>query len=448
MTDGLPAGSETQIMRVLIVTPEYPPEHGGGIATYYRELTRGLQKLGHEVSVFKGSAYQHGGAAYKFEEVEVSVLETARYEKWKAKLSQFKTFTELHGQLAASFAIHEQAAEGVGFDAVEVTDWGMLFIPWLMSGKVKTLVQLHGSYGQIASHEPVGGREMEGTMALLLERAGLGLAPLLSSYSQSNVSWWELVLGRPVEYVPPPLGNEFGGTVVQRSGWITLGRMQQWKGPQIACAAWARMGAMAPVLKWFGRDTAHGATGASTSRWLSRTYPEVWERSICPYSALPPSGVVEELSKCRAVVIPSEWDVFNLVTAEAMACGCVVLVSSGAGSSDLIEHGRNGFLFPAGDDEALSELVLRVDRMSAEECRSIGIAAAQTITDNLDPKVIAARKIELYAAARPTSLLPPDWLSHALLKETSAAPSFLSGVSWFTLVKHLAGRVLQKLTRR
>ena len=44
-------------MKLLIVTPEYPPDHGGGISTYYRDLVPALSAEGCEVTILKGSAY-------------------------------------------------------------------------------------------------------------------------------------------------------------------------------------------------------------------------------------------------------------------------------------------------------------------------------------------------------------------------------------------------------
>ena len=154
-------------MKILFVIPEYPPDFGGGIVTYYRHLIPALRESGFEITVLKGSAFVHGNASYEHDGVRVSLLETARYFKWRDRFNHFAMFPELRCHLAASFALHEQAVAGEGFDAVEVTDWGMLFLPWVIAAKTRVLIQLHGSTGQISYHEPMTGREAEAAVTAL-----------------------------------------------------------------------------------------------------------------------------------------------------------------------------------------------------------------------------------------------------------------------------------------
>lgn len=436
-------------MRLLIITPEFPPDHGGGIITYYRDLAPALVKLGCELHVLKGSAYINGQPDYEHDGIKVSVLQTKRFEQWIARFGHFSMFPDLQRHLAAAFAMHEQAMEGEAFDAVEVTDWGLLFLPWMISSKVPVLVQLHGSCGQIAHHEPMAGREAEGAFELLLERAGLAAATALCSYSKSNVGWWENTLCRDVSYLPPPLDLKLQDSNVARSGWVTFGRIQHWKGPQVACAAWQRLGQNAPPLDWHGRDTTHGASGQATSAWLAKSYPKVWGKTISHCPQLPPAEVSAKMGRSKAVVIPSEWDVFNLVTAEAMACGCVLVVSKGAGAADLIEHGRNGFVFPVGDDEALADIVRAVEAMSDEECERMGSAAARTVFEQLDPVAVARQKLGLYHNHSAPARQSPLWLSETLLPAGSpASASFLDSLPLRSLAAYVRDRALRKVTGR
>ncbi len=436
-------------MKVLIVSPEFPPDHGGGIITFYRDLTQALVQLGCEVHVLKGSAYVNGQPDYEIDGIKVSVLQTKRFTDWIERFGHFSMFPDLQRHLAAAFAMHEQALECEAFDAVEVTDWGLLFLPWMLSSKSSVLVQLHGSCGQIAYHEPVAGREAEGAFEFLLERAGLAAASSLSSYSKANVAWWENMLGCAVSYLPPPLDLKLQGSAVARLGWVSFGRIQHWKGPQVACAAWQRLGQNAPPLDWHGRDTSHGASGLATSAWLAKLYPQVWGKTISHCPQLPPDEVSAKMRSSKAVVIPSEWDVFNLVTAEAMACGCVVLVSTGAGASDLIEHGRNGFVFPAGDDQALADIVRTVEAMSDEKRELMGSAAARTVIERLDPIAVARQKLKLYQNNLASTSTASLWLLDVLLPEQSATrASFLDALPLRDLAAYVRDRAIRKLTGR
>ena len=66
-----------------------------------------------------------------------------------------------------------------------------------------------------------------------------------------------------------------------------------------------------------------------------------------------------ELPACYAaadvVVLPSESETWGLVVNEAMACGTPAIVSDAVGCApDLIEEGKTGFVFPAGNVAALA----------------------------------------------------------------------------------------------
>ena len=78
-------------------------------------------------------------------------------------------------------------------------------------------------------------------------------------------------------------------------------------------------------------------------------------------------------------VFPTQYDAFGMVLTEAMACGCPAITTSAAGASDLVEHGRTGFVVadPA-DVQALAGHMrtLAADRGLREQ---IGSAAAEAM---------------------------------------------------------------------
>ncbi len=436
------------------MTPEYPPDLGGGILRYCRDLASGLRAEGCHVDVLKGSAFTHGAASYSADGVAVTSLESARYERWLSQFRHFEMFPELRRHLAAAFSLHEQANEGHGYDAVEVTDWGMLFLPWVLSAKSPVLVQLHGSCGQIADREPVSGREGEGAMTLLLERSVLSHAPVLCTYSRSNVAWWQSVLDKHVEYLPPPLTPPIveGAPPALGDHWIAAGRIQLWKGPQLACAAWRELGSDAPPLHWIGRDTRHGETGLSTDAWLTREYGDTWRRHVTPLGEFSAVEVYQRMMGARAIVVPSLWDTFNLVAAEAMALGKIVVVSDGAGAAGLIEHGVNGFSFPSGNSPALAKVVEQVQQMSDTQRERIGQCAAHTARTVLEPATHARAKLNLFRKSpvrREFGEL--KWINDALFPPTryrdmavlDALP--LKGIAKYALHR-LSSKILRKGT--
>jgi glycogen synthase len=208
------------------------------------------------------------------------------------------------------------------------------------------------------------------------------------------------------------------------------------------------MGTQASPLDWIGRDTIHGQSGESTSTWLQTKFPDVWGKKIKPIGRVDSDEWSRRLHQAKAVLVPSLWDTFNLVAAEAMAVGKVVVVSNGAGAVDLIEHGVNGFVFPKGDAVALAETIQHVEKLTKNERTEIGQRAAATISEKLDPERIATEKLKLYHK------LPPkgdenSWLRDILFPETHSTPlAFLDGLPLKDLTDYVARRAAKKVLGR
>ena len=72
------------------------------------------------------------------------------------------------------------------------------------------------------------------------------------------------------------------------------------------------------------------------------------------------------------LVVPSLWeDPCPLVVIEAMSHGVPVIGARGGGISEIVDHGRTGFLFPAGDAMALRAIMRR---LLIEGVRALGLS--------------------------------------------------------------------------
>lgn len=70
------------------------------------------------------------------------------------------------------------------------------------------------------------------------------------------------------------------------------------------------------------------------------------------------SNVVGFLHRLSLLVLPSIEDGFGLVINEALAAGVPVIASTQSGGPDVIRHGVDGFVVPAGNPAAIRERVL------------------------------------------------------------------------------------------
>ena len=88
------------------------------------------------------------------------------------------------------------------------------------------------------------------------------------------------------------------------------------------------------------------------------------------------------MAKATYFVMPSKPEGFGIVYLEAMANRCVTVGTQGEGIADLIESGRNGFLVPADDVQAVVSAVesCMADPQMAERVAQAGYDSAIGLT--------------------------------------------------------------------
>lgn len=94
-------------------------------------------------------------------------------------------------------------------------------------------------------------------------------------------------------------------------------------------------------------------------------------------------------------LFPSFFEGFGKAFLEAMSRGLVVVASDVGGMHDVIRHGENGILVPAGDGEAIADAVSGI---GLDRARMISTAAASTAREYTWERV--AREIAAFYEAR------------------------------------------------
>ncbi|MCU1443613.1 MAG: hypothetical protein JWQ59_1763 [Cryobacterium sp.] len=106
------------------------------------------------------------------------------------------------------------------------------------------------------------------------------------------------------------------------------------------------------------------------------------------------------LATASFLLLTSRSEGSPLVLAESMAAGCIpIAYDIPYGPADLIEHGRNGFLVPAGDVNALTEAILALQRMAPRHVRRLRGNARKTARSFTDSAVVERWGRELHLAA-------------------------------------------------
>lgn len=109
-----------------------------------------------------------------------------------------------------------------------------------------------------------------------------------------------------------------------------------------------------------------------------------------------PQGMLSgDFSSGSVFVLPSIEDGFGLVLIQAAACGLPLVASTNTGGEDLIEEGKQGFIIPIRDVEALKEKLLYLYRRP-EECREMGRSAETRVRSGFTWDDYGRRTLENY----------------------------------------------------
>ena len=438
-------------MRLLIVTPEFAPHSGGGILRYYGNLTPALARAGVDVTVLVAAPFADDFADYDAAGgVRVTCVKQAATAEADGALSQFSAAPDFRRWLAAGWAARRAVASLGAFDAIETTDFGLGFVPFLVEPTgVPLVVRCHGSLGQISQHEPrQPAFELDLALARLAESSMLPLSDDLQTYADGNAGEWADRLGREVAVVRPAV--EVSDRQNPTDGYaVVVGRVQSWKGPEVLCQALQLLPASAcPRVLWIGRDTRSAVDGGSLDADLRRRFPDVWGERVQPQGSCSFAEAQALMARARFVIVPSVWDVFNFTAVEAMAAGKVVVCSTGAGAHELITPEESGLLAGAGKARALADAIGKAASLSAPEVARLGEAARETVRTVLAPDVVARAHLERYGGLGSSNERCNEWTRTFFepSASTRVGLDYLDQVGIRRLGAYLSARLRRRVT--
>lgn len=94
-------------------------------------------------------------------------------------------------------------------------------------------------------------------------------------------------------------------------------------------------------------------------------------------------------------LLPSEKENFSLSALEAMACALPVIATNVGGMSEMIESGKDGYLFEVGDTSSMASAAIEIltDDIKYQEISS---SAKKKVDENFTPEIIVPQYEKLY----------------------------------------------------
>jgi len=168
----------------------------------------------------------------------------------------------------------------------------------------------------------------------------------------------------------------------------TVGRLEEQKGQKDLVAAVARLrreGVPATLLLV--------GSGREEARLREQVLAEGIEGDV---RFLGTRRDLPELFRAMDVfAFPSLWEGFPIALLSAMAAGLPVVVTPVGGVPEVVRHGANGLIVPAGDSRALAEAIRNVhDDPGAAS--ALGRAASATIRERYSQRSTALRIMDIY----------------------------------------------------
>ena len=127
---------------------------------------------------------------------------------------------------------------------------------------------------------------------------------------------------------------------------LFVGGMSLRKGIQYLVQAYQKIIHPAKSLTFVGAPSANLIAVLKAHR--------LWSSDARVPGHMPQTELKNVMSRSHVLVLPSIEDGFGLVMAQAMACGCPVIASRNTGGEDLFDDGREGYIVPIRDVDALA----------------------------------------------------------------------------------------------
>jgi glycosyltransferase involved in cell wall biosynthesis len=396
---------------IVLVTQDYPPDHGGGIATFNKDLAAALAAMGHLVHVIARSDrhdrvdFEQGVWVHRIVAHPIPLGPEAEARGIPAHIWAWS---------AAALAETRRIASHRRIDVVETPIWDCQGAAFLLEGRWPLVVSLQTSLRFWLEGHPELREDRRwmagfGTPMLALERELMEKANAVRAISGAIRRDIEAaydfrfaedqVVVSPLGLADPgkPAGREADGTTI-----LFVGRLEHRKGIDVLLDAIPLVLAEEPALAFriVGDDTIPGPG--------KKTYRSAFEKSEAGRrfaSQVRFDGKIDDAAlnlayaECDLFLSPSRYESFGLIFLEAMRQAKPVIGCDVGGMPEIIAAEQTGLLVPPGDAPALAAAILRLARDPALRA-AMGKAGRALFEEKFTDRAMAAGSLPLYDLAR------------------------------------------------
>lgn len=421
-------------MKICIISYEFEPFPGGGIATYHNAAAKILAAAGHEVHVVTNFAH-HGRYEQRFtqrlwREGNLTIHRLFHFDE-RREIRQGQQFLDVvphrygdRGRLWAAessniagvqaAAYVEQLHLDAGLDVIESPEFfaeAFYVIRARCSGR-------RASFPPVCVHGHVSSRIAFATnrhpwelgyhphrQMMLREEYCVQNADALLTPSHALMQRYRQLFGERLPAVQrtipyfldlPQAGATLPGALAGGGPFLVcVGRIEPRKGSDLAMRAFASVANRHPDLKlvFLGKEMWH--QGETVDQVIEALVPAGIRNRVVRLGNVPREQALAAMQHAAAFLHPAPWDNYPCATLEAMGVGALCVVSDQGGQAEMVEDGRTGFVHRADDVGSLAAAIERALALP-EHGAAFRAAARRHAAQLTDEKTLVAAKLELF----------------------------------------------------
>lgn len=393
-------------MRIWLLTGEYPPQFGGGIATYCDHTARMLSARGHDVTVITADPDIQSKWEIEDQNTNLRVVRfSSGQDAASASLGQDARWSydaaivlsELLKKVDPPDVLESQEYLGLPYFFLIkrlLLDKQLADIPILLTAHTPLYICNH--YDQFPSHLFSG--YWIGEMERFCLKAAEGIV-FPSHYLKKEIEVEMPEIEARSWVIPNPYQvKNTSSTHVDwksRRGFLFTAKIERRKGIFPLLEEFNRLWELGVDEPLFlvGDDWYDPLNQQWVSEIIRNKFPAQLDRGLLQMMGKqPPEYLQEKLNKVRAVILPSLFENYPYAVLEAMTAGCLVIVSDSGGHAEIVEDRISGFVFShdrKGDLGAKIRTVLALDQ---EQSIRIGEAARERVERLTSYEAVAPHK--------------------------------------------------------
>lgn len=388
-------------MNVCFVSQEYPDETGwGGIGTYTAEMAHGLARRGHQVIVVS-RAIAVERTYVESDGVQVHrILPRMRLDHMRL-LWRFNRIWEGY-RLAVAIAL-QNIVHKHQVHLIETPELGAesLLYKMLPTKRLPIVVRLHSGAGIVNQFEKAASAAecLDSRWEKQVVRAAAHVTAPSKALLDSSRKIFPFLDGKTT-VVPNPIDSQLFAPNSHihpvPNQVLCIARPRPLKGLKVLAQAIPLVWAILPETRFSFVGAAMGRTNESVDvAFRAELGDLVAHPQVEIVSPLPRTKMPTFYHAASICVVPSLWEGFGYVCAEAMACGKPVIASRVGGLAEMIEDDKSGVLVTPGNPVELAQAIIEL-LQNPSRCKALGAAARHSIEEVYSTPVIVKRMEDLY----------------------------------------------------